>query len=238
MPRQPASEHDFGVCDLGKRAGQILANAFPLLGHSALFFGGIDLAGFGRVMHLAAIHPPRGFQPNAIGLSLFNHRQPEVVIVEPMIARQIEELTLLRTAVQHQMRMRMVAVLMYSNDIVEVPFFVLEEPLGHIRGNVSYILSARANRERHQQMSGLPKLGFETAVPPLGKAVREALDLATIKLGFSIQKPAAVDDMGRLRREVFELVCELGFVVRSTTPDRFEHSCPVPRSGAHHLLLL
>ena len=87
-------------------------------------------------------------------------------------------------------------------------------------------------------MCGLAKLGFEAAVPPLGKALSEVFDLAMIKLGFAVQKTAAVDDMSGLRGEVFELVCELGFSVRPTTPDCLKHSCPMARSGAHHLLLL
>jgi hypothetical protein len=86
-------------------------------------------------------------------------------------------------------------------------------------------------------MCGLAKLGFEPAVPPLGKALSEVFDLAMIKLGFAVQKTAAVDDMSGLRGEVFELVCELGFSVRPTTPDCLKHSCPMARSGAHHLLL-
>ena len=160
-------------------------------------------------MYLAAIHPPRGFQAHAIGLRLFDHGQPEVVIVEPMIARQIEELTFLRAAVQNEMRMRVVAVLMHRNDVIEVPLIGLEEPLGHVGRDVAHILSARSNREGHQQMCGLPKLGFETAVPPLGKALGQVFDLAALKLGFAIQEPAAVDDVGGLRREVFELVGQL-----------------------------
>ena len=199
-------EHDFGVCDLGKRAGQVFTHPFALHWRPALFLGGIDLAGLGRVMHLAAIYPPRCFQPHAVGFGLFNHRQPEVVIVEPMIARQIEELTFLRAAVQHQMRMRVVAVLMHRNDVIEVPLIGLEEPLRHIRGDVAHILSACADREGHQQMCGLPQLGFEPRAPPLGKPLCQVFDLAAIKLGFAIQEPAAVDDVRGLRREVVELV--------------------------------
>jgi hypothetical protein len=122
------------------------------------------------------------------------------------------------------MRMGVVAVLMHRDDIVEVALIGLEEPLGHIRRDVAHILSARANREGHQQMCGLPKFGFEPAVPPLGKAFSEVFDLVAIKLGFPIQKPAAVDDMGGLRCEVFKLVCQLRFVVCPAAPDRLEHS--------------
>ena len=231
-------EYDFGVCDLGKRAGQVFTHPFALHWRPALFFGGIDLAGLGRVMHLAAIYPPRCLQPHAVGLGLFDHRQPEVVIVEPMIARQIEKLALLRAAIQYEMRMRMLAVLMYSNDIIKVAFIFLEEPLGHVSRDVAHVLSARSNREGHQQMCGLPKFGFEPRVPPLGKALGQVFDLAALKLGFAIQEPAAVDDMGGLCREVFELVGQLGFIMRAPAPDRFEHSGPMSRSGAHHLLLL
>ncbi len=52
-------------------------------------------------MHDAAIHPARGLQAHTVLLGLLDHGEAEVVIVEPMIASQKEELAFLRAAVQH-----------------------------------------------------------------------------------------------------------------------------------------
>jgi len=134
--------------------------------------------------------------------------------------------------------MRVVAVLMHRNDIIEVALIGLEEPLGHVGRNVAHILSARIHREGHQQMCGLPKFGFEPAVPPLGKALGQILDVTRLELRFAIEEPATVHDMSRLGGEVIELVCELRFGMRPPTPDRLEDRRPVPCCRAHELGLL
>ena len=227
-----------GVGDLRQRPRQVLPNTFPLAGRAALVFRRIDLAGSGGVMHDAAIHPPRGLQAHAVLLRLLDHGEAEVVIVEAMVAPQEEELALLRAAVQHQMRMGMIAVLMHSDDVVEMPRVGLEEPLGHIRRDVAHILAPRADGEGHEHVGGLPELGLEACVPPLGKALGQVLDVARFELRLPIQKPAAVDDMGGLSGEVLELVCELRFGMRAAAPDRLEDRWPMPCCRAGKLGLL
>src|SRR6056297_2676425 len=111
-------------------------------------------------MYSPAIHPPRGLQPYTILFRLLDHGEAEVVIVEAVVAPQKEELAFLRATVQHQMRMRVIAVLMHRDDVVEMPRVGLEEPLGHIRRDVAHILAARADGEGHEHMGGLPELGL------------------------------------------------------------------------------
>ena len=54
-----------------------------------------------------------------------------------------------------------------------VPFVILEKPIRHI-------LAARPDRERHQQMRGLPELGLEPSTPPFDKTLGQILDLAAL----------------------------------------------------------
>jgi hypothetical protein len=160
-------------------------------------------------MHNATIHPARGFQPHAVLLRLLDHSETEIVIVEAMVAPQKEELAFLRAAVQHQMRMGMIAVFMDRDDVVEMPFVGLEEPLRHIRRDVAHILPARADGEGHEHVGCLAQLGFEACIPPLGKALGQILDVTRLELRLAIEEPATVHDMGGLGCEVLELVCEL-----------------------------
>ncbi len=227
-----------GVGDLRQRPRQVLPHAFALAGRATLFLRGVNLAGAGWVMHDAAIHPARGLQAHAILLGLLDHGEAEVVIVEAMVAPQEEELALLRAAVQHQMRMGMIAVLMHSDDVVEMPLISLEEPLGHIRRNVAHILPARADGEGHEHMGGLSEPGLEARIPPLGKALGQVLDVTRLELRLAIQEPATVHDMGRLGGEVIELVCELRFGMGASAPDRLENRRTVPCCRAHKLGLL
>ena len=53
----------------------------------------------------------------------------------------------------------------------------LEEPLGHVRRDVTHILAPRADGEGHEHVRGLAKLGFEACIPPLGKALGQVLDV-------------------------------------------------------------
>ncbi len=198
-----------GIGDLGQRPRQVLPHAVALARRAALVLGRVDLAGPGWVMHNPAIHPARGLQAHAILFGLLDHGEAEVVIVEAMVAPEEEELAFLRAAVQHQMRMGMIAVLMHRDDVVEMPRVGLEEPLGHIRRDVAHILPARADGERHEHMGRLAELGLEARVPPLGKALRQVLDVTRLELRLAIQEPATVHDMGGLGGEVIELVCEL-----------------------------
>ena len=198
-----------GVGDLRQRPGQVLPHAFALAGRATLVFRRIDLAGSGWVKHNPAIHPARGLQAHAVLLRLLDHGEAEVVIVEAMIAPQKEELTFLRAAVQHQMRMRVIAVLMHRDDVVEMALVGLEEPLGHIRRDVAHILAPRADGEGHEHVGGLSQLGLEARIPPLGKALGQVLDVARLELRLAIEEPTRVHDMGGLCGEVLELVCEL-----------------------------
>lgn len=197
------------VGDLRQRPGQVGPHTFPLAGRAALFLRRIDFAGRGGVMHNPAIDPPRGFEAHAILLGLLDHGETEVVIVEAVVAPQKEEFAFLRAAVQHQMRMGVIAVLVHRDDVVEMPRVTLEEPLGHIRRDVAHILPARSDGEGHEHMGGLAQLGFEARTPPLGKALGQVLDVTRLELRLSIQKSARVHDMGGLGSEVLELVCEL-----------------------------
>ncbi len=123
-----------------------------------------------------------------------------------MVAPQKEELAFLRAAVQHQMRMGVIAVFMHCDDVIEVPLFGLEEPLGHIRRDVAHIFAPRADGEGHEHVGGLPKLRLEARIPPLGKALGEVLDVLRFELRLAIKEPATVHDMSRLGGEVIELV--------------------------------
>ena len=227
-----------GVGDLRQRPGQVLPHAFALAGRAALVLRGIDLAGSGRVMHDAAIHPARGLQAHAVLLRLLDHGEAEIVVVEAVVAPQKEELAFLRATVQHQMRMRVIAVLMHRDDVIEMPRVGLEEPLGHIRRDVAHILPARAYGEGHEHVGGLAQLGFEARIPPLGKALGQILDVIRLELRLAIQKPATVDDMGGLGCEVIELVHQLRLVMGPPSPDRLEDRWPMPRCRAYKLALL
>ena len=141
-------------------------------------------------MHDPAIHPARGFQPHAVLLRLLDHGEAEIVVVEAMVAPEEEELAFLRAAVQHQMRMRVIAVLMHRDDVVEMPRVGLEEPLGHIRRDVAHILAARADGEGHEHMGRLAQLGLEARIPPLGEALGQILDVTRLELRLAIQEPA------------------------------------------------
>ena len=87
-------------------------------------------------------------------------------------------------------------------------------------------------------MGGLPELGLEARIPPLGKALGQVLDVTRLELRLAIQEPATVDDMGGLGGEVIELVCELRFGMRAPAPDRLEDRWPMPCCRAHKLGLL
>ena len=227
-----------GVGDLRQRPGQVLPHAFALAGCAPLFFRRINLAGRGGVMHNPAIHPARGLQAHTVLLGLLDHGEAEVVIVEAMVAPQKEELAFLRAAVQHQMRMRVIAVLMHRDDVVEMPRVGLKEPLGHIGCDVAHILPARADGERHEHMGRLAQLGLEARIPALRKALGEVLDVLRLELRLAIQKPATVHDMGRLGGEVIKLVHQLRFRMRPPAPDRLEDRRTVPGCRAHKLALL
>src|SRR6056297_1435579 len=134
--------------------------------------------------------------------------------------------------------MRMIAVLMHRDDVVEMPRVTLEKPLRHIRRDVAHILAARADGEGHEHMGGLPELGLEARIPPLGEALGQFLDVPRLELRLAIEEPATVHDMGGLGGEVLELVCELRFAMRAAAPDRLEDGWPVPSCRAHELFLL
>src|SRR6056297_1335714 len=136
------------------------------------------------------------------------------------------------------MRMGVIAVLMHRDDVVEMPFVRLEEPLGHIRRDVAHILAARADGERHKHVRGLAQLGLEARIPPLGKALGQVLDVTRFELRLAIEEPATVDDMGGLGCEVIELGCELRFGMRAPAPDRLEDRWPMPGCRAYKLFLL
>ena len=136
------------------------------------------------------------------------------------------------------MRMRVIAVLMHRDDVVEMPRVGLEEPLGHVRRDVAHILAPRADGEGHEHVGGLAQLGLEARIPPLGKALGQVLDVTRFELRLAIQKPATVDDMGGLGCEVIELVCELRFGMRAPAPDRLEDRWPMPCCRARKLGLL
>lgn len=112
-------------------------------GPPPLNLGRIDLAGARRVVHDTSVEPPRGLQTHAEFLGLLDHGEAEVVIVEPVIATQEEELALLGPAVQYYMRVGgMIAILMHCDDVVEMPPLVgLKEPLRDIGGDVAHVLA-------------------------------------------------------------------------------------------------
>ena len=84
------------------------------------------------------------------------------------------------------MRMRVIAVLMHRDDVVEMPRVGLEEPLGHIRRDVAHILPTRAHGEGHEHVGGLSELGLEARIPPFGKALGQVLDVTRLELRFAI----------------------------------------------------
>lgn len=127
---------------------------------------------------------------------------------------------------------------MHRDDVVEMPRVGLEEPLGHVRRNVAHILPTRAHGEGHEHVGGLSEPGLEARIPPLGKALRQVLDVTRLELRLAIQEPATVHDMGGLGGEVIELVCELRFGMRAPTPDRLEDRWPMPCCRARKLALL
>ena len=226
------------VSDLRQCPGQVLTDARPFGGRPPLVLGSIDLTGARRIVDNAPIDPARGFQTDAVFLGLLDHRKTEGVVVEAVIAPQIEELALLRPAVQHEMRMRVIPVLMHRDDVVEMPLLRLEEPLGHIRGNVAHILPPCPDGKGHEQMRGLSELGFDTPLPPLGKAFGQLLDLSFLKPRLAVQNATAVDDMAGFRGEILELVGELGLRMRAPAADRLEDRWPVTGGGAQKLFLL
>ena len=87
------------------------------------------------------------------------------------------------------MRMRVIAVLMHRDDVVEMPRVGLEEPLGHSRRDVAHILAACADGEGHEHMGCLTQLGLETRIPPLGEALGQVLDVARLELRLPSRKP-------------------------------------------------
>ena len=72
-------------------------------------------------MYNASIQPSRGLQTHPKLLGLLDHGEAEVVVVEPMIPGQEEELTLLRATVQYYMCVGVITILMDGNDEVEMP---------------------------------------------------------------------------------------------------------------------
>ena len=228
---------DPGVCDLFEGAIKIGPDPWPWLRGPPLNLGRIDLAGARRVVHDTPIEPPRGLQTHAEPLGLFHHGEAEIVVVEPVIATQEEELTLLRPAIQNYMCVGVIAILMHRDDVVEMSLFGLKEPLGDIGGDVAHVLAPGADRIGHQHMRRLSELGLEPRTPALGEPLRQVLDLRSLKPRLPIQEPAAVHDMRGLGGEVIKLVHELGFGMRAPAPDRLEDRRTMPRSGAHELPL-
>ncbi len=63
------------------------------------------------------------------------------------------------------MRVRVIPVLMHGGDVVKVTAFTLKEPLANLARNICDILAARANREGHKEVRGMPQLGMEPLIP-------------------------------------------------------------------------
>ena len=193
---------DPGVGDLFERAIQVRPDPWTRFRNPPLSLGGVDLAGPRRIVHDAAIEPPRGLEAHPEPLGLLDHGEAEIVVVEPVVPAQEEELALLRTAVQDYMRVGVIPVLMDRDDVVEMPFVGLEEPLRNIGGDVAHILAPCPDRVGHEHMCRLSKLGLEPGTPALREPLCQVLDLRPFEFHLPVQKAARVDDMGRLRGEV------------------------------------
>ena len=137
--------------------------------------------------------------------SRFDHRLAKGVVVEVMILPEKEHFAILAAAVQNDMRMWMRAILVYCSNIVELRPLTLKELLADRLGDIAHLLAAGSNRECHQQMRRMAKLGAVALVPLVLEPPRHSVDLGFRELLLPVMGAATVEDMGRLRREICEL---------------------------------
>ena len=125
------------VGNLGKRALQVAPYPLPLsrftrYAVAGSFYNRIDFSGSGWIVNLAAIHPPRCFHLDPILLSFLDHGEAEIVIVEPKVTGEIEELPLLGPAVEDDVCMGMIAVFMDGDHVVEMALIGIKEALTNV----------------------------------------------------------------------------------------------------------
>ena len=135
-------------------------------------------------------------------LSRFDHRLAEVVVVEVMIAPEIEQLPLGRPAVEDDVGMRVRAILVESYNIVKLLPLLHEKLFADLTSHVANVFSLCANGKRHNHMCGMAELRAEFFVPVPRESICNIVNLFFGKRAGSIMDASTVDDVRRLSADV------------------------------------
>ena len=204
LRREPAI--DQSVVPDGFQCGRQVSTGSLALDWGTTFVAGlVDFIDLGAVGRDAAIQTTRRLKADPMNPGRLDHRLAKGVVVEVMILPEKEHFAILAAAVQNDMRMWMRAILVYCSNIVELRPLTLKELLADRLGDIAHLFTPGPNRECHQQMRRMAKLGAVALVPLVLEPPRHSVDLGFRELLLPVMGAAAVEDMGRLRREICEL---------------------------------